>query len=87
MAASTATLSIAFSCPHIPSCALQTAREHMSDMAFPPLLWFGETIRRSQSVVNGHSGLAILRKGKVKDVWRGSGREQGLQQNLSHKET
>jgi tRNA A37 threonylcarbamoyladenosine modification protein TsaB len=32
MAASTATLSIAFSCPHIPVCALQAVREHMTDM-------------------------------------------------------
>ena len=32
MAASRATLSITFSCPHIPTCALQTAREHMTDI-------------------------------------------------------
>ena len=32
MAVSKATLSIAFSCPHIPTRALQTAREHMTDI-------------------------------------------------------
>ena len=32
-------LSIAFSCPHIPACALQTAREHMIAIVASFLSW------------------------------------------------
>ena len=34
-AASTTMLSIAFSCPHIPCCALQAAKEHITDIKPP----------------------------------------------------
>jgi hypothetical protein len=45
-------LSIAFSCPHIPSCALQTAREHM--IAIVASLEICETIRHWGNLVNSH---------------------------------
>lgn len=44
-------LNIAFSCPHIPAWALQTAREHITDIC-PPHRSANKTIRRSGVLVN-----------------------------------